>query len=181
MAVLLIKSSDIPKNTMIGGNVDVDKYIPCIKDAQITVLEPFLGSTLYRKISADFEAGTLTGQYETLVTDYIQPILRFSAAAEYIVIAAYSITNGGVFKHKPTDSETVSKSEVDFLSQNHRSKAQVYLERCERFLCDGEFPEYNTQENDYDVRKRDLNYMGGWKLQGKSSYEDYLRYKNLEL
>lgn len=181
MSVLLIKASDLPKNTMIGGNVDVDKYIPCIKDAQITVLEPFLGSTLYRKITADFETQTLTGDYLTLVNDYIQPILRFSAAAEYIVIAAYSVSNGGVFKHKPTDSETVSKAEVDFLAEKHRSKAQVYLERCERFLCANHFPEYNNQENSFDVRKRDLNYMGGWKLQGRNTYEDYLKYKNLEL
>ncbi len=159
---LLIKASELTKNTAIGGNVDTDKYKYCIKDAQITVIEPLLGTKLYRKITSEF--GSLTGDYLTLVEDYIKPILIHSAAAEYIVIAAYNITNAGISKHLPQDSESVSKSEVDYLAEKQKSKAQVYIERADRFLCDKNFPEYRTQDESYDVKKQDINFTGGWRL-----------------
>jgi hypothetical protein len=162
MAALLVKASEVTKNTPIGGNVDVDKYIYCLKDAQITVIEPLLGTKLYKKLTSEF--GTLTGDYLTLVNEYIKPILIHSAAAEYIVIAAYNISNSGISKHLPQDSESVSKAEVDYLAEKQRSKAQVYIERADRFLCDKNFPEYRTQDKNYDIKRQDINYMGGWKL-----------------
>lgn len=164
MAALFIKLTDITKNTPIGGNVDADKYIYCLKDAQITVIEPLLGTKLYNKISSEFELGTLAGDYLKLVNDYIKPILIHSAAAEYIVIAAYNISNGGITKHLPSNSEAVTKSEVDYLAEKQKSKAQVYIERADRFLCDKAFPEYSTQDEDYDVKKREINYTGGWRF-----------------
>lgn len=178
--VLFIKTSEITKATPMGGNVDVDKYIYCIKDVQVTVIEPLLGTKLYDKLQADFKAGTLTGKYDTLVNDYIKPILIHSSFADYVVIGSYNVTNGGIYKHQPQDATAVSKSEVDYLAEKQKSKAQVYIERCERFLCDAGLPEYRTQDESYDIRSRRMNYMGGWKLDSTRE-EDYLRYKNLEL
>lgn len=162
--VLLIKASEITKNTPMGGNVDPDKYIYCVKDAQVTVIEPLLGTKLYDKLLTDFTANSLTGDYLELLNEYIKPILIHSAFADYIVIGAYNVTNGGIFKHNPQDGETVSKNEVDYLAEKQRSKAQVYIERAERYLCDKNLPEYRTQDNNYDIKGQDMNYLGGWKL-----------------
>lgn len=180
MAVLLIKSSEISKNTPLGGNVDVDRYIYCIKDTQRMVIEPLLGTKLYDKVIADFEGNTLTGIYKTLVEEYVKPILIHSSFADYVVIGAYNVTNAGIYKHLPQDSEAVSKTEVDYLAEKQKQKAQVFIERCERYLCSEDFPEYNTQDNTYDVRAQKMNYTGGWRVSNEN-IKDYLKYKNLEL
>lgn len=144
MEILLIRPSEITEFTPLGGNIDIDKYLPCIYDVQITVIEPLLSTELYEKIKTDFNDDELTGLYETLYTDYLKPILRHQVFAEYAEIASYMVTNGGIFKHQPTDSQIVEKSEVQYLAQTHRSKAQLYIERARKWLCENKLPEYNV-------------------------------------
>ena len=163
--VLLIKAEDITKNTPLGGNIDVNKYLHVIKEAQVFIVEPILGTKLYDKLLSDFAANALTGDYQTIHEDYIKPILYHSVAAEFILTHSYNVANGGVFKQNPENSEPVSKSEVDFLVQNQRDKADAYINRLERFLCDKNLPEYNqAQDNDYDLSPDTSDLYGGWKL-----------------
>ena len=53
---LFIQPTEITSTTIMGGNVDIDKYLFCIADTQISVIEPLLGTELYDKILADAEA-----------------------------------------------------------------------------------------------------------------------------
>lgn len=142
MEVLLIRPSEITQYTPMGGNVDVDKYTPCILDVQVTVIEPLLGTELYEKIRDDFYNDTLTGDYKVLFDSYLKPILRHQVFAEYVEIGSYTVGNGGIFKHSPENSEVVTKAEVQYLASTQRSKAQVYIERAERWLRTAGLPEY---------------------------------------
>ncbi|WP_136465530.1 hypothetical protein [Flagellimonas onchidii] len=163
--VLLIKAIDITKNTPLGANIDVNKYLHVIREAQVFVVEPILGTKLYDKVLADYAANTLTGDYKTIHEEYIKPILYHSVAAEYILTASYNVANGGIFKNNPENSEPVSKTEVDFLVQNQRDKADTYINRLERFLCDKNLPEYRqAQDNNYDLQPDTSDLYGGWKL-----------------
>ena len=65
---LFISRTDLVKNTIIDGNVDTDLFIQYVKISQEIHIQNYLGSKLYDKISADIIAGTLTGDYLTLVT-----------------------------------------------------------------------------------------------------------------
>ena len=96
---LFIKREDLVKNTALSGSVDTDKFIQFIKLAQEIHVRNYLGSDLYDRISADIIADTLTGNYLTLVNDYIQDMLIHYAMSEYLPFAAYTISNGGVHKH----------------------------------------------------------------------------------
>jgi len=166
MATLLIKAEDITKNTPMGGNIDVNKYLFVIKDSQQFVIKPILGTKLYDKIITDYEGDTLAGDYLILVNDYIKPILVASVFAEFIPVHAFMISNGGISKFAPENSQPATKNEVDYLAQTQRNKASVYIERLEKFLCDTDLPEYTcNQDNDYDVKPhRNINYMGGWDI-----------------
>ena len=73
---LFISRTDLVKNTILDGNVDTDKFIPYIKIAQEVHIQNYLGSELYNKISSDIIAGTLSGNYLTLVNTYVQPMLK---------------------------------------------------------------------------------------------------------
>ena len=106
---LFISRTDLVKNTILSGNVDTDKFIQFIKISQEIHIQNYLGTKLYDKISADVIAGTLAGDYLTLVTDYIQPMLIHFAMTDYLPFAAYQVSNGGVFKHNSENSQTASK------------------------------------------------------------------------
>jgi len=156
---LFISRTDLVKNTIIDGNVDTDKFIQFIKIAQEIHITNYLGSKLYDKISADIVANTLTGDYLSLVSDYIQPMLIHFAMVEYLPFASFQIKNGGVFKHSSESSESVSKSEIEFLIQKQRDFSEYYTRRFVDYICfnSTKFPEYlNNSGSDVDPDK-DVN------------------------
>jgi len=156
---LFISRTDLVKNTIIDGNVDTDKFIQFIKIAQEIHITNYLGSKLYDKISTDIVANTLTGDYLSLVNDYIQPMLIHFAMVEYLPFASFQIKNGGVFKHSSESSESVSKSEIEFLIQKQRDFSEYYTRRFVDYICfnSAKFPEYlNNSGSDIDPDK-DVN------------------------
>ena len=120
---LFIKRSDLIKNTALSGSIDTDKFIQFIKIAQEIHIQNYLGSDLYDKISADIVGGTLSGDYLNLVNDYVQPMLIHFAMVEYLPFAAYTIANGGVYKHNSENSSLAQKEEIDSLIAKERDYA----------------------------------------------------------
>lgn len=162
---LFIKREDIVRNTIIDGNVDIDKYIQFIKIAQEIHVRNYLGTDLYNRISDDIINGTLTGDYLTLVNTYIQPMLIHYAMMDYLPFAAYQVKNGGVFKHTSENAQNVNKNEVDYLVAKEREFANYYATRFVDYICfnDNLFPEYNSNSND-DINPDQDTTFNGWVL-----------------
>jgi hypothetical protein len=146
---LWIKREDLVRQTALGGNVDTDKFIQFIKIAQEIHIQNYTGTKLYDKISDDIIAGTLANPYLALVNDYLQPMLIHFAMVEYLPFAAYTIANGGVYKHTSENSTSVDKNEVDFLVEKERNIAQYYTDRFINYMSYNQqtFPEYNLNSN----------------------------------
>lgn len=164
---LLITDADLVKFTATNGNVDVDKFVQFIKIAQDIHIQNYLGTKLLEKIEADIIAGTLAGNYLSLVTTYVKPMLIHWAMVEYLPFAAYTIANKGVYKHSSENSENVDKNEIDFLIEKERSIAQHYTERFINYMCfnNNLFPEYNTNSND-DMYPDRINNYTSWYISG---------------
>ena len=81
---LLISRKDVVKFTAMNGNVDTDKFIQYVKIAQDKHIENYLGTDLLNKIQADIIAGTLIGDYLTLVNTYVKPALLHFTMVEYL-------------------------------------------------------------------------------------------------
>ena len=162
---LFISRTDLVKNSIIDGNTDTDKFIQFIKIAQEIEVQNYLGTDLYNKISQDIIDGTLTGDYLNLVNDYVQPMLIWWAQVSYLPYAAYQIKNGGVFKHTSENSESVSKSEVDYLVGKARDTAEYYTRRFIEYMSfnSSTFPEYNSN-SDSDVYPDKDSLFNGWVL-----------------
>ena len=162
---LFIKREDLVRSTALGGNVDTDKFIQWIKVAQEIHIQNYLGTDLYNKISADIIAGTLAGNYLSLVNTYIQPMLIHFAMMEYLPFAAYTIANGGVYKHNSENSTSVEKGEVDFLVEKERKIAEYYVQRFIDYMSfnQGLFPEYNSNTNNDIYPDKDVQ-RSGWVL-----------------
>ena len=163
---LFIKREDLVKNTALSGSVDTDKFIQFIKLAQEIHVRNYLGSDLYEKISADIIADTLTGNYLSLVNDYIQDMLIHYAMSEYLPFAAYTISNGGIHKHSSESSQIASKSEIDILIAKERNYAEYYTNRFLDYMsfnASSKFPEYYSNNNEEIYPDKDTNSIG-WVL-----------------
>jgi hypothetical protein len=162
---LFIKRQDIVRNSILDGNVDTDKFIQFIKIAQEIHIKNYLGSKLYDKISADIIAGTLGGDYLNLVNEYVQPMLIHFAMVDYLPFAAYSIKNGGIYKHTSENAETATKEEVDYLVGRERDIAEYYTRRFVDYMSFNQatFPEYTSNTNDDIYPDHDATFQG-WVL-----------------
>jgi hypothetical protein len=163
---LFITREEIVKFTALNGNIDSDKFIQFIKIAQDTHIYNYLGSRLFKKISDDIVAGTLAGNYVTLLNDYIKPMLIHWSMVEVLPFISYQIANKGMFKHNSENSTTVDKSEVDFLIEKERQIAQNYSQKYLDYMVFnyGLFPEYNLRLNGDKAPILNSNF-GGWYLQ----------------
>jgi hypothetical protein len=68
---------------------------------------------------------------------------------EYLPFAAYTVGNGGVFKHNSENSTTADKLEVDYLVGKARDLAQYYTDRFITYMSYNQatFPEYYLNSN----------------------------------
>jgi hypothetical protein len=163
---LFISRNDLVNKTPLGGNVDADKFLQFVEIAQETHIQNFLGTDLYNKISTDINASTLSGNYLTLVTDYIKPMLVHYAMSEYLPFAAFTIGNGGIFKHSSENSESATKEDISFITNKERQIAKGYTDRFLSFMsfnASTMFPEYYTNSNGDVNPSRDEN-LSSWVL-----------------
>ena len=163
---ILITRKDVVKFTAMNGNVDTDRFIQYIKIAQDVHVQNYLGTDLLESIQDKIIAGTLTGDYLSLVTDYVKPLLCHWAMVEYLPFAAYTIANKGVYKHSSENAENVSKEEVDFLIEKERTTAQYYTDRFIDYMsfnASSKFPEYYSNNNEDIFPDKDANFSG-WVL-----------------
>jgi len=161
---LFISPQDMAKKTILGGNVDIDKYVFCIADAQITVIEPLLGTELYDKMITDLTfPSTYAGLYAILYEDFIRPITLNQSTANYIEIASYTLDNAGLFKHSPENAEVVDKNEAQFLGGKYHNLAQMFIQRFNKWigLNSAGIPEYKTSQDDVNA-STSLSVRSGW-------------------
>ena len=88
------------------------------------------------------------------------------AMAEYLPFAAYTISNGGVYKHNSENSSIANKEEVDLLISRERDYAEYYTQRFIDYMsfnADSKFPEYYTNSNEDIYPDKDALFHG-WNL-----------------
>ncbi len=165
---ILITTTDLKKHSIINGNVDNDKFIQYINISQDIHLQQYLGTDLLVKIQSLLPTDIdLAGNaaYKTLLETYIKPMLIHWGMVEFLPFAAYTIANGGVYKHQSENSISVDKNEVDYLVEKERDIAQSYTRRFIDYICENNatYPEYNSNSGSDVQPKKDSNF-GGWYL-----------------
>ena len=167
---LFITTEDIKRYSVLSGNVDPDKFIYMVEISQDTEVQNYLGTKLLEKLQDLILAGTIglpaNAAYKTLLETYVKPMTIYWALVCYMPFAAYTVANGGVYKHTSESSETVSKDEVDYLVEKYRDIAQFYTNNFIDFMVYNQatYPEYNSNTND-DIYPDTANAdFGGWVL-----------------
>jgi len=152
------------KNTTIESNVDSTILIPIIDKAQLIYIEGVLGTALYNKLKTDVQNSTLSGNYLTLMTDYVQPAL-----AEWIVYESHNniwarITNKTVSTSNSDNAVPLTADDLKFLKEGVRDSAEYLTQRIAKYLMAnvGVFPEYANPGSTIDtVRPKRSNLFGG--------------------
>ena len=127
--VLFVSPADVIKRTGINGNVDRDQMIQFIKIAQDIHIQNILGTNLFEKIATDIAADSLSGNYLTLFTNYIQDMVIHYSAIEILPYIHYKVANGGIYVKGAENGESVTKQDLDYLVQKERDIAEHYSRR----------------------------------------------------
>ncbi|NDG52009.1 MAG: hypothetical protein EBY39_03135 [Flavobacteriia bacterium] len=169
---LFINRTDLVKNTIINGNVDTDLFIQSIRLAQQTHILQYCGEALYDEISNKILASQATppvpidADTEDLLQKFLQPMLIHFAMVDYLPFASYQIKNGGLYKTTSETGANVSKDEVDYLVQKHRSSAEFYTRRFIDYMsfnASAKFPKYYESRNEQIQPEKSAAFTG-WVL-----------------
>ncbi len=166
---LFITINDLKRKSIIDGNVDADKLIQFIEVAQDTHVQNYLGGLLYKKLQALILAGTIddavNADYKTLLDDYVKPMLTWFTQSSYLPFAMYQISNGGVFKHRSENSETISLEEMRMMLAKVTETAEFYTRRFVDYMDYNStlYPEYVSSTNGDMYPDKDVNF-NSWVL-----------------
>tara|TARA_R100001377_G_scaffold4680_1_gene2670 strand:+ start:14899 stop:15411 length:513 start_codon:yes stop_codon:yes gene_type:complete len=166
---LYVTSKDIKRYSVLSGSIDPDRFIYMVEISMDTEVQQFLGTKLYNKVQ-DLILNDDINQpgfvkYKELLETYLKPMSIYWALVYYMPFAAYTVAQGGVFKHQSESSTSVSKDEVDYLTNKYRDIAQFYSNNFVDYMTfnQSDFPEYNANSED-DFYPSGETTFGGWFL-----------------
>lgn len=166
MTALFISPTYLKKKSIIDGHTDDDKLVQFIETAQDIHVQNYLGTNLYNRLQALVIATELDAPgnelYSTLLKTYVKPMLAWYAQAEYIPFSAYTVANGGVFRHRSDASDAVPYEEIAGLATRAQDKASFYTNRLIEYMNTNgsKYPEYNSSTDDMYPDKEVNNF--GW-------------------
>jgi hypothetical protein len=143
----LVLPSVVKERTSLHDNVDDKLIYPEIKAAQDMYIMPLLGSTLYNKILNDISNNSLSGDYKSLVDDYLVQCICNYVMSELPESLNYQYWNKGVSQKTVDNATQPTMSEMYSIVAKYKSRAEFYAKRARLYLIQNspaKFPEYRT-------------------------------------
>jgi len=144
--VFIISEANLRQFTDINNNVDSKLLASAIRESQDIEIQRILGTKLYNKILEDIKTSTLSGDYETLVLNWVQNAAIYYAYYYSLEDIYLRPRNNGLLS--PTGGENSEKVDGTWYNRKRESvknKAQFYAERLTEYLIQnqGNYPELN--------------------------------------
>ena len=149
-STFIISEVKLREFTDINDSLDTAFIKNAIREAQDIHLQRLIGTSLYNKILSDIDASSLSGEYLTLVTSYIQDFLLYAAYYEALEAIYIRPRNNGLLNATGGDnSQTVDRSLYEVKRQSVENKMQYYAERLVNYIIEQQnsLPELN--ENNF--------------------------------
>lgn len=169
--VLLLSTDKLKRNTPIQDNIDDDILKPYIYKSQDTHLQMSLGTDLYAKIKNEVQAGTISGNYKTLLDDYIQPMLIEWSLYESLPFISLKLTNKSIVRGNSEFSVEGDLDDLKYLRNSVRDIAEFYSQRLTNYIREysNNFPEYQTNSGLDKIVPNSTSYFNGVYLGGGRS------------
>ena len=141
---LFISEAKIRAFSDINDSVDDALIVNGIREAQDIAIQPIIGTKLYDALITKVNNSSLSGSYQTLVDDYIQPALVYASLYNVTEAVYVRTRNNGLLT--PTGGENsvnVDRSMYDAKRQSIFNKQQFYSDQLSRYLTENiaQYPE----------------------------------------
>jgi hypothetical protein len=162
--VLFINENYIKKYTTINGAVDPNLLYPAIYLSQDKWVGPFLGDDLLNKLKTDVAAGTISGNYQVLLEDYVQKAVLWWTMVEVLPNLTFKVDNGSLVQRISEDTQTIGNNTLsDFIDRAQRN-AEYYTTRLVEYLCANShlFVEYSSNVYPERSPRTDVNNVNNY-------------------
>ena len=132
---LLISEAKVRAFSDINESLDDSLIVNAVREAQDIVMQPIMGTKLYNALIEKIDNNSLSGSYQTLVDDYIQPALIYASLYNITENVYVRTRNNGLLT--PTGGENsvnVDKTMYDTKRQSISNKLQFYSDQLSRYL-----------------------------------------------
>jgi len=163
----LILSEEVFKTMApVSGDLDWNYIWPHIQATQDKWIQPALGQSLYEKIMTDIAGGSLSGDYKTLVDDYIVRVTVWFTCYGGLPFWGVKVVNSGIMQRIVDDGQAVSFTDIDKLAELCRGQGEFYKERLINYLRanSSKFTEF-TKTVSGEMGADGTNYSGGLNLE----------------
>ena len=144
--VIYIDATYMKAYSHLDGSIDEKDLLPSIIQAQDSQIQPILGTDLFNALKTKITGGTISGNYETLLQDYVQMATLKWTLVNFYPYLQGKILNGTIGSKNVDNITALSQSEVMRLVDIERDNAQFYTERLIQYLRNNNslFPEYSS-------------------------------------
>jgi len=162
-ATRIIGVEYLKNNSPIIKNVEEDVLITSIQKAQNVNMDSVLGTNLLNAILSKIDNDTLSGDYQTLVVDYVAPALVEWSVYYAMPFIANKMENTGMVQKSGENSTPVDLQTLKFMRDDVRNVAEFYTQKIAKYLCANDilFTEYNTEDEVDETRPNKNNYFSG--------------------
>lgn len=175
--VLFVNPQYLKRMTSLNNSIEESYIIPSVILAQDVELQQYLGTKLLDKLKAEVKAGTLSGNYETLMDDYVRKMVVWWTMVNLIPSLYVKIDNGGLVIRTADNTSTISVDDLQREVDRARMNAQFYTQRLVDYLCNnsGLFPEYSQNTGSDMLPQLQAYSQNGLTISG-SAPNDLVRY-----
>lgn len=161
--VLFISSARLKKLTGIYENFYDEVIQPFVLQAQDIYVQEKLGTTFYQSLKLRVSGGTTSVKEQTLLNDYIAPMLANYSVWLALPAIHYRIKNKSVLVGTSEEAQTADLNEIKYLRSSVLDIAQFYGERMREFLVANQnsFPDYTNFDEDYMAPNKRNTYDTG--------------------
>jgi len=173
---LLVSEQRLKQWTNLDSNVRVEEITPFIIQAQDIYIQDSLGTKFFNAIKDGIVNSSLTSDEQTLLNDYIGPMLMQYALYLMMPGLKYKLVDKGILSGTSEESTQTSLDELKYLRQSTLDTAQFYNERLREYLLDnpGMFADYETPGTDGMFPNKQTPYFSGLVVprNNKTYYEE---------
>jgi hypothetical protein len=134
--VYFISTTYLCQNTPIEDNVDDDKILPYIVQAQQTMLQEGIGETGMNALNTAVQNNTLTPDEQAFMRNYVQPLVAQYAFYLMFPFLNWKSTNKAISKESSEFSTPADLDEIKYLRSSILDMAEFYKRRMVKYLLD---------------------------------------------
>lgn len=131
--IYLISVETLKQKSLINKNVDDSIILPAIKTAEDIYLIEVLGEDLVKKLCEGVSAGNISGDYKTLLDEFVQDYLLFKVLSEIQIPLWAKTRNEGIINVSGTEFAQVSRNDCTYTKEYYDNLALGLVPRMLKF------------------------------------------------